>query len=139
VVLIEPTPFKAKFDPLACLSEATVVEQCRYVAPAEPSDIEQLYRRLDKQYDDVWSLDLDHIVCPYFPICDPIVNHQVTKPDVSHFTRSFMRTLAPAIDAYFKQNGIIPDERGRRARTCNQAVGRPRTIEPPLRRCESSE
>ena len=56
----------------------------------------------------MWSLDLDHIVCPYFPICDPIVNHQVTKLDVSHFTRSFMRTIAPSIDAYFKQNGIIP-------------------------------
>ena len=81
VVLIEPTPYEPHFDPLACLSQARVVEQCRYVAAAGPSGLEQLYRRLDKQDDHVWSLDLDHVVCPYFPICDPIVNHQVTKID----------------------------------------------------------
>jgi hypothetical protein len=27
--------------------------------------------------------------------------------DVTHFARSFLRTLAPQIDTYFKQNGII--------------------------------
>ncbi|HEX2382904.1 MAG TPA: SGNH hydrolase domain-containing protein, partial [Acidimicrobiales bacterium] len=107
VILIEPTPMKPKFDPLACLSRAKVLQECRYVAATEPTALEDLYRQLDKQDDDVWSLDLDHLVCPYFPICDPIVDHQVTKLDVTHFTRSFVRTLGPSIDAYFKQNGII--------------------------------
>jgi hypothetical protein len=98
----------ADFDPLSCLSKATVVEQCRYVVPEQPSSLVQTYRRIDKQYDDVWSLDLDHLVCPYFPICDPIVNHQITKIDPGHLTPAFAQSLAPAMDALFKQNGIIP-------------------------------
>ena len=52
--------------------------------------MEQIYRRLDKQDDDVWSLDLDHLVCPYLPICDPIVNHQVTKIDAGHLTSAVL-------------------------------------------------
>jgi hypothetical protein len=84
------------------------VEQCRYVVPEQPSGLEQTYRRLDKQDSDVWSLDLDRLICPYFPICDPIVNHQVTKLDPSHLTTAFARSLAPALDTLLKQNGIIP-------------------------------
>ena len=78
------------------------------MAPEEPTGLEQTYRRLDKQNDNVWSLDLDHLVCPYFPICDPIVNHLVVKIDVNHLTSAFAEALEPAIDNLFKQNGILP-------------------------------
>ena len=95
VVLVEPTPYKPNFDPLDCLSKAKVMPRVPVHRAAEPTRLEAMYRRLDKQYDDVWSLDLDHTVCPYFPICDPIVNHEVAKLDTTHFTRSFVRTLGP--------------------------------------------
>jgi hypothetical protein len=107
LVLLEPIPVDPNFDPLSCLSKAKVVEQCRYVVPDAPSGLVQTYRRLDKQDDDVWSLDLDHLVCPYFPICDPIVNHQVTKIDTGHLTPSFSQSLGPELDGLFQQNGII--------------------------------
>ena len=109
VVLLEPIPIPmTEVDPLTCLSTATVVEQCRYVAATTPSYLELLYRRLDKADDHVWSVDLDTLVCPYLPICDPIVNHQVVKVDRHHLTSSFVASIAPAIDDYFTKNGIIP-------------------------------
>jgi hypothetical protein len=107
VVLIQPTPFSRTIDPLSCLSQADVVEECRFVAPAQPSGLARLYRRLDQQDDHVWSLDLDQLVCPYFPICDPIVDHQVVRVDAEHLTVAFSTSLGPELDALFKQNGII--------------------------------
>jgi peptidoglycan/LPS O-acetylase OafA/YrhL len=107
VVLIEPIPFPHDMNPLSCLSQAKVVQECRYVTNAEPSGLETLYRKLDKDNDDVWSLDLDHAVCPFLPICDPIVNNQVVKVDKNHLTKDFAVTLMPTVEAFLTQNGII--------------------------------
>ena len=55
----------------------------------------------------MWSPDLDQLVCPYLPICDPIVDETVVKADHSHLSRQFAVTLAPAIGAYLESNGLI--------------------------------
>jgi peptidoglycan/LPS O-acetylase OafA/YrhL len=110
VVVVEPIPFPGhSFDPLECLSGADVVEECRYVARTRPSDVEALYRRLDDASDTVWSADLDRLVCPFLPICDPIVNGQVVKFDESHLTNAYSATLAPAVGDYLRENGILSD------------------------------
>jgi hypothetical protein len=56
----------------------------------------------------VWTLDLDRLVCPYLPICDPIINGQVAKFDWSHITPAFARTLAPSVLSDLQSNGILP-------------------------------
>jgi peptidoglycan/LPS O-acetylase OafA/YrhL len=106
VILIEPVP-NASVDELSCLSQARVVEQCRFVANSQPTTIETLYRKLDRENGQVWSLDMDKLVCPYFPICDPIIDKQVVRFDGSHLTPEFAQTLAPAVNAYLQQNGIL--------------------------------
>jgi peptidoglycan/LPS O-acetylase OafA/YrhL len=107
VVLMEPIPFDITFDPTICLSGAKVLEQCRYTVPPGPSDLEKLYRQLDQQDEHVWSLDIDKLVCPYLPICDPIVNQLVVKFDATHLTRAFAKSIAPAVDDFLVNNGVI--------------------------------
>jgi len=108
VVVIEPIPYRPDdFDPLVCLSSATVVEECRYVTSVEPTLIERIYRRLDDDDQQLWSVDVDRLVCPFLPICDPIVDGRVVKMDASHLTASFARSLAPALGAYLYENGIV--------------------------------
>jgi peptidoglycan/LPS O-acetylase OafA/YrhL len=107
VLMVEPIPV-APSDPLACLSKSKVLEQCSYVATKNGDFIERYYRQLADHDDRVWSLDLDHLVCPYLPICDPVVNGQIVKLDVSHLTAKFAKSIAPPIDAYLKDNGILP-------------------------------
>jgi hypothetical protein len=46
-------------------------------------------------------------VCPFLPICDPIVNQVVVRIDRSHLTASFARTLAPALGDYLVSNGVL--------------------------------
>jgi peptidoglycan/LPS O-acetylase OafA/YrhL len=109
VLLLEPIPFAPEgFDPLACLSKEPVLAACRFVAEPGPTGLEQLYRRNDAEDERVWALDLDRLVCPYLPICDPIVNGQVVRIDGSHLTRTFGRSLAPAVKQTLQDNGILP-------------------------------
>jgi hypothetical protein len=110
VIVIEPTPITAHFNPRACLETATVVEECRAVVDDEPTHLELLYRRLADDKDRVWSLDLDLLMCPYLPICDPIVGGNVVRKDGSHMTRTFSRSLAPAILENLTTNGILPPD-----------------------------
>jgi hypothetical protein len=107
VLMVEPIPV-APSDPLVCLSKSKVLEQCSYVATKNGDFIERYYRQLADNVDRAWSLDLDHLVCPYLPICDPLVNGQIVKLDVSHLTAKFAKSIAPPIDAYLKDNGLLP-------------------------------
>jgi hypothetical protein len=107
VVLLEPTPV-APFDPLDCLSKSTYVEECRYIASERPASLETDYRELDRQSPDVWSVDMDRLVCPYLPICDPIVDGRIVKWDPTHLTRAFVDgAITPQLDAYLRQSGIV--------------------------------
>jgi peptidoglycan/LPS O-acetylase OafA/YrhL len=108
VVIVEPQPRAPKgVNTLDCLSKAAVVEVCRYLATTQPSTLEKLYRKLDDQYDDVWSLDIDRLVCPYLPICDPIVNGHIVTIDGEHLTATFSATLERPIADFLQRNGIM--------------------------------
>jgi peptidoglycan/LPS O-acetylase OafA/YrhL len=108
VVLLEPIPrAPAPLDTLDCLSSAKVVAECRYVASTEPTDVERRYRALDKADDDMWSMDLDRLVCPYLPICDPIVDHEVVTTDGAHLTRDFAAALAAPVADALENNAIL--------------------------------
>ena len=107
IVILEPIPW-GLVNQLMCLSEATVIEACRAVDLSDPSHFELLYRHLDEDSDRVWSVDLDRFVCPFLPICDPIVDRRVTRIDQTHLTSDFARSLAPAMTDYLKSNGILP-------------------------------
>jgi peptidoglycan/LPS O-acetylase OafA/YrhL len=118
VLMIEPVPI-APSDPLTCLSKAKVLEQCSYVADRKPGLLEHLYRQLADRDDRAWSVDLDRVVCPFLPICDPVVNGQIVKFDKTHLTPKFARSIAPSIDAYLEDNGLIPRSSARADEVAN--------------------
>ena len=107
MLIIEPIPI-APINPLDCLSKAKVLEQCRYVAATAPDPVETFYRQAAQRDDHVVSADFDRLVCPFLPICDPIVNKQIVKQDATHLTAAFATSIAPAVNAYLKQIGVIP-------------------------------
>jgi peptidoglycan/LPS O-acetylase OafA/YrhL len=108
VVIVESVPLaRTKDDPLKCISQATTLDACRFVADAQSTPLEEIDRDIAKHTDATWSLDLDHLLCPYMPICDPVVAGQIVRRDVVHITGSFARGLAPAIEQYLKDNRIL--------------------------------
>lgn len=107
VVLVEPIPVSPEQE-ISCLSGADHVEDCRVVAHVGPTHEEELFRRLDAGDDELWSLDLDRQVCPYLPICDPIVRGQPVWLDGAHLSAAFSRELADPIEGFFVRNGVVP-------------------------------
>lgn len=108
VLVMEPIPIPAAdVDPLACLAEGDGLAPCRFVVSETPTPMEQAYRRLDERSPSVTSVDMDGLVCPYLPICDPVVDDIVTRRDQIHLTRAYVLSLAPAIAAFIDDNALL--------------------------------
>jgi peptidoglycan/LPS O-acetylase OafA/YrhL len=109
VVMIEAVPVSTKEgDPLACLSKASYLDECRFVATDGPTPIERLQRAIAKRNEgQVWSLDLDRQTCPYLPICDPIVRGLVVRRDPTHLAAKFTASLAPAFERFLDDDRIL--------------------------------
>jgi peptidoglycan/LPS O-acetylase OafA/YrhL len=108
VVLIEPVPVsKREDDPEKCLSKAKFLEQCRYVATVGPTGEEKIYRDLAAADAGVVSVDLDRLVCPYLPICDPVVRGLVVKRDDTHLTRTFANSLLDPFSRILVTAGVF--------------------------------
>jgi hypothetical protein len=106
IVIFEPLPLApATFNPLTCLSAKKFLDDCRYVA-SPTSPVERFYRSLANG-SNVFTLNLDRLVCPYFPICDPIVHGIVVKRDPQHITAAYAQFLAAPIGAILVADGII--------------------------------
>ena len=108
LVIIEPTPFSAKtLSPNACLSTAKTVDECRYVASQGPMGVERMYRDVAASEDDVWDFDIDQLVCPYLPICDPVIDGTIVKRDQGHITASYSRTISRALQQLLVDNAVV--------------------------------
>jgi peptidoglycan/LPS O-acetylase OafA/YrhL len=110
LVILEPLPLApAELNPLTCLSKAKYLDECRYVA-TKTSPLEKYYRSL-ADGTNVFTLDLDRLVCPYLPICDPIVRGVVVKRDFQHITAGYSKTLATPLAQILTADGILPKPR----------------------------
>ena len=107
ILIIEPIPLAPlAVDPLSCLSAAKYLEDCRYVASAAATPLVRWYRS-EANGTSLWSMDLSKLVCPYFPICDPVVNGDVVKRDGNHLTEEFALKLVDPIEAQMRSDGIL--------------------------------
>ncbi|MFM8236459.1 MAG: SGNH hydrolase domain-containing protein, partial [Actinomycetota bacterium] len=109
LVAIEPIPLpEDDFDPRKCLARATSTTECRYLTPTSATIVERTYRELHRSRQHFVALDLDRLVCPYLPICDPAINGRVVKGDHSHLTPTFAESLAPTIERLLRDRGVLP-------------------------------
>ena len=108
VVIIEPIPItKFTFDPLDCLSAGRPSQDCTYQASVNPTPLEQTYRTAAKD-PEITSLDLDQIVCPRFPTCDPTLHNVIVKHDGSHLTATFARSKWKVLDRLLREAHVLP-------------------------------
>lgn len=106
IVVLEPIPSpRVDFDPVLCLAQFPV-DACRYVVGAEPTPIEEVYRALGED-DSVTALDIDRLICPYLPICDPVIDGMIVKRDTQHITATYARSLADELEAALVAGGVI--------------------------------
>ena len=107
IVIIRPMPLApAGFDPFSCLSSAKFLEDCRYVATTAPTPLEGYYASI-ADAKKTWLLDFDELVCPYFPICDPVVERTVVKKDPQHLTAAYAKLIAGPVGDLLVRERII--------------------------------
>jgi peptidoglycan/LPS O-acetylase OafA/YrhL len=106
IVVLEPPPVPAdsKFDPLNCVSTGST--DCGFSVSAHPTPAVRGFRALAGA-PDTWSLDLDRLVCPRFPVCDPVVNDIIVRRDHTHITGTYSDALAGDVDARLRAAGIL--------------------------------
>ena len=107
IVMLEPAPVPAdpKFDPLNCASTGSA--NCGFSVSTDPSPAVRSFRALATA-PDTWSLDLDRLVCPRLPICDPVINDIIVRRDRTHITGTYANALAGAVDSQLHAASILP-------------------------------
>jgi len=107
LVIMQPEPFpQTTFKPLQCLETARWLEDCRYVASSKDTWYDDAIKKAKAQ-PHVLAANFDKLICPYLPICDPIVGGVVVKWDAQHLTTRFATSLAPGIDQYLQSKGLL--------------------------------
>ena len=95
-------------EPLQCLRHARFLEDCRYVVDTAPNPISLVFRRLAAADPSMLAANFDRLVCPYLPICDPVIGGVVVRWDHQHIAAGYSATLGPGLAAYFKAAKLIP-------------------------------
>ena len=75
------------FNPLECLSAARRVSACRVPVPTEPPIFDGLYRVLATEHPaDVATIDINPVMCPAWPVCDPLDGRIPVWRDSGHYS-----------------------------------------------------
>ena len=82
-------------------------EECRYVAPPGDGAMERFYQRVTKERDDVEVINLDQAVCPFLPICDPVVGGLVVRWDHQHIAVAYSATLGDDLAVRLRSVGLL--------------------------------
>ena len=78
---------KDYFNPLECLSAARRVSECRAPVPTQPPIFDGYYRLLAiDDPADVATVDINPIMCPAWPVCDPLIGRIPVWHDAGHYT-----------------------------------------------------
>src|SRR5262249_9161475 len=110
IVVIEPVPIApARANPRFCLPDAHRPSDCEYDANAHPTPIERTYRSLARNDRGLVSLDIDRLVCPRLPVCDPIVRGVIVKLDFDHLSEEYSASLAGPLRAALARAGVPLD------------------------------
>jgi peptidoglycan/LPS O-acetylase OafA/YrhL len=103
------SPVEAYGDPLDCLAKARRTSQCR--VPVSPLNgvLDALYRTEAAVDPDVADLNLNPIVCPTAPICEPLYKGVPVWRDRLHFTPGVLVKHSAEIWKAIEDTGALSD------------------------------
>jgi hypothetical protein len=82
-------------------------EDCRFVVSPDPTPLQLMYRSLADNKK-TYVANFNKLVCPYFPICDPVIGGVIVRFDNQHISGTFAVSLAPAVTLYLQNAGLLP-------------------------------
>jgi hypothetical protein len=108
VLVVGPVPTAPQgTDPFACLTRSKYLEDCRFVADDKDKPTQVIYEGVADNKR-AYAANFDKLLCPYLPICDPVVNGTIVRKDPQHISATFADSLTPAVTFYLQGTGLIP-------------------------------
>ncbi|MDQ1448819.1 MAG: hypothetical protein QOC79_1790 [Actinomycetota bacterium] len=107
-VFIEPVPSPpTPFDPLSCLSRGGSQTACGFRASTAPTGLEGSFRRAAAKDPSIKRIDLDRLVCPRQPRCDPIIRDMIVWRDTAHLTATYSRSLTDSVLLILRAQHVV--------------------------------
>ena len=97
----------SSFDPLACLSEATYLDQCDVPVPLTPPISDSFYDAATVRFAGVSTIDLNPIVCPGAPVCAPMIGRINVWRNVNHYSTKILVHFRAKIWAALQATGAL--------------------------------
>ena len=115
IVLLEPTPLPVdpNYDPMSCVSSGS--SHCSFTVNSATTPLTKLDRDLAATpgtnatgpASKVWSVDLNRLACPRYPVCDPVVNGIIVRRDHTHLTGTYARALTTSLEAILRKRRVL--------------------------------
>ncbi|WP_372727926.1 acyltransferase family protein [Nocardioides sp.] len=96
-------------DPLDCLARATYVAECLVPVPIGTSVTDSILVSEAVARDDMFSVDINPVICPDAPLCRPILRGRVVWRDFNHLTTKITLKLRNRIWARVEATGALDD------------------------------
>ena len=94
-------------DPLDCLARATFVAECLVPVPIGVSVTDSILVSEAVARDDMFTVDINPVICPDAPLCRPILRGRVVWRNFNHLTTKITLLLRDRIWARFEDSGAL--------------------------------
>jgi hypothetical protein len=94
-------------DPLDCLAKATYQSQCAIKTPLVSRPSDAYYKVADVESDDVYTVNVNPVLCPDAPLCKPILDGVVVWRDPDHITAQIGIHLRDKIWGAVRKTGVL--------------------------------
>ena len=94
-------------NPLDCLASARRVEQCRVAVRPRSELMDSLYLAADARSDDIFTADLNPIMCPSAPVCDAMLGRIPVWRDSLHYSPGILESRSDQVWDAFLATGAF--------------------------------
>ena len=94
-------------DPLDCLAGARTVQECRVAVQPQSQLQDSLYLTADARSDEVFTVDINPIMCPSAPVCDAMLGRIPVWRDNKHYSPAILESRSGEIWAALQDSGAF--------------------------------
>lgn len=106
VVVFEPVPVSL-VNSTSCLSAAKFADECSFRTDPNRSPADLAMESAARTMPGIHSVNIAHIACPRFPLCDAMLGGAVVRKDHDHFTSRYAAGIAQQLDVVLRQSGAL--------------------------------
>ena len=94
-------------DPLDCLAGARTLQECRVAVQPQSQLQDSLYLTADARSDEVFTVDINPIMCPSAPVCDAMLGRIPVWRDNKHYSPAILESRSGEIWAALQDSGAF--------------------------------